>query len=331
MFTISEEQLLEFLNQNMHRNYPIQDTRITQANDGTYLPSSFLVDCQILIPCSPDQISGIDATRFFVSAVLKYTNSVQVLISYQPLDADAFVCATSSAIVLVDDPENPYPAVITLTPAAEIPDDAEYAPLKSLTGTLSIGSTANMSNLGSLYFTYDHGMLYQTCIIKNLVVQDVVAGLNIVDANGVSLGVLTGTVTLQSGPGVQLIVDTDNNTLKIQADNNWVTTQINNILTQSGSPIKSINGQKPDNSGNFTIAGLDCLEIKTVPAANSITINNPCAKPCCSEDSGDLADIRAAQGNLNDKVARISENLTIFINSINNVETRLPSLVASRE
>lgn len=331
MTTINEEQLLEFLNQNMHRNYPIQDSRIVQATDGTYLPSSLLVDCQILIPCLPDQVSGIDTARFFVSAVMKYTNSVQVIISYQPPDAFAFACATSSAIVLVDDPDNPYPAVVTLTPAADIPDDAEYAPLKSLTGTLSIGSTANMSNLGSLYFTYDHGLLYQTCIVKNLVVQDVVAGLNIVDTNGVSLGVLTGTVTIQSGPGVQLIVDTNNNTLKIQADDGWVTTQINSILSTAGSPIKKINGQKPDSSGNFTLAGLDCLEVRAVPDAHSITINNPCSKPCCSEDSGDLADIRAAQDNLGDKVSRISENLTIFINSINNVETRLPSLVASRE
>lgn len=331
MTTISEEQLLEFLNQNMHRNYPIQDSRVVQATDGTYLPSSLLVDCQILIPCMPDQVSGIDTTRFFVSAVMKYTNSVQVVISYQPPDADAFACATSSAIVLVDDPDNPYPAVITLTPAADIPDDAEYVPLKSLTGTLSIGSTANMSNLGSLYFTYDHGVLYQTCIVKNLVVQDVVAGLNIVDENGVSLGVLTGTVTIQKGNGVQFIVDTANNSLTIQADDAWVKGQISSILNTAGSPIKRINGQQPDSSGNFTIAGLDCIRINPVSAANSITIDNPCSKPCCSEDSGDLADIRAAQGNLGDKLSRISENLTIFINSINNVETRLPSLVASRE
>ena len=88
---------------------------------------------------------------------------------------------------------------------------------------------------------------------------------------------------------------------------------------------------KPDDSGNFTISGLDCTDIKNVSGTHSLTVSNPCSKPCCSEDSGDLADIKDAQRSLQDKVDRISNELNTFINGINNVETRLPSLVASRE
>ena len=85
MTSIENGQALEFLNQNMHRNYPIQDTCVVATADNVYLPSSFLVDCQIIIPCETQELrNGIDTSRFFVSAVMHYTNSVQVIISYQP-------------------------------------------------------------------------------------------------------------------------------------------------------------------------------------------------------------------------------------------------------
>ena len=42
---------LEWLNSNMHRNYPIVDNTVVEANTpGVYLPSSFLVDLQLIVP-----------------------------------------------------------------------------------------------------------------------------------------------------------------------------------------------------------------------------------------------------------------------------------------
>ena len=329
MTSINDAVLLEFLNQNMHRNYPIQDTCIVKTANNVYLPSSFLVDCQIIVPCLADQQSGIDTGRFFVSSVQQYTSSVQVIISYQPENADPFSCAASAAIVLSDEAQPPYPATVSLTPAAGIPDDEAWDPLRKLTGTLWIGSTAGMSNLGTLAFAYADAALRSTCVIRNLIVTDIVTTLTIVDANGTPIETLSGDVTLQAGEGIDITLE--GGTLSISANEGWIRSKIQNILTTAGSPIQTINGQSPDNNGNFTISGLDCLSVESFPGTSGIGVSNTCSKPCCGEDSGDLAEIKNSQENLRGKINRISENLNSFINSINNVETRLPSLVASRK
>lgn len=321
-------QSLEFLNQNMHRNYPVQDTCVVQTADGIYLPSSFIVDCQLLIPCSPDQQAGIDTSRFFISAVNRYTNSFQILIGYQPEGGEAFACACSTAIVIVDG--GIYPMSVPLTAASGIPDNELYAPLLGLSGTLWIGTMANMTDLGSLSFTYATAALNSTCIVKTLT--STVTNLTVVDATGATVAELTGGVTLQMDESIELSYDSSTGTLQIGVAEEWLQTQLRNIVNSAaGAAIKTINGQSPDTEGNFVIAGLDCVSIKEVQDTNSITVSNPCSKPCCSDDSGDLADIRSSQDLLTDKVDRISENLNSFINSINNVETRLPSLVASRK
>lgn len=325
------DQLQEFLNQNMHRNYPIQDECVVQAEDGTYLPSSFLVDCLITIPCTDTQQRGIDASRFFVSSVDHYTNSVQVVISYQPESGSAFQCAVSTAIVLASTESQSFMATAKLTPASGIPENAVYEPLKRLDGTLWIGTTAGLANLGTQRFTYEHAQLKSTCIVKNLEITDIISTLTVLDSAGVPLATLSGNITLQTDGSVVLEFDPVTNTITIGVNDTWLNGKLNMLFNGAGTPIKKINGQAPDGNGNFTLSGLDCTDIKTFTGTNGIGITNTCSKPCCGEDSGDLVDIKDSQKSLQDKVDRISENLNSFINSINNVETRLPSLVASRK
>ena len=325
------DQLQEFLDQNMHRNYPIQDDCVVQAVDGTYLPSSFLVDCLITIPCTDDEQQAIDSSRFFVSSVNHYTNSVQVVISYQPEGGEAFQCAVSTAIVLDSSVSQSFKAKAKLTPASDIPDDVVYAPLKNLDGTLWIGTTADLVNLGTQRFIYANAALRSTCIVKNLEITDIVSTLTVLDSAGVPLATLSGNITLQTDGSVILEFDPVTNTLTIGVNDTWLNGKLNTLFNGAGTPIKKINGQSPDANGNFTVSGLDCLDVKEFTGTNGIGISNTCSKPCCGEDSGDIADIQISQQSIKDKVDRISENLNSFINSINNVETRLPSLVASRK
>lgn len=334
--------LLEFLNQNMHRNYPIRDTLVVKTDSGIYLPSSFLVDCQIIVPCTADEQSAIDPTRFFVAAVNRYTNSVQVLIGYQPENGTAFTCAASAAIVLSDEAQPLYPTTVSLSPSAGIPSDEAYDPLRKLTGTLWIGSTVGMTNLGSLAFTYESAALRKACIVRNLVVSEVVTHLTIVDSAGVPVATLSGDIVLTTDGSITLnytppVVDQETEevitpgSLEIAVNQTWLDAQITSIMQTAGSPIQTINGQSPDSSGNFTISGLDCTDIQQFEGTNGIAVKNTCSKPCCGEDSGDLADVKSTQKTLQSQVSRISENMNSLINSINNVETRLPSLVASRK
>lgn len=324
MSTYEEAHALEFLNQNMHRNYPIDDNCIVVAEDGTYLPSSFLTDCRIDLRCEPGVNSGIDTSRFFVSAVNHYSGSVQVIISYQPENEEPFPCACSSAIVF-----GTQSARVELTPAAGIPEGSQWDCMRGLTGGLWIGMTDGLENMGSLAFAYNNAAINQVCIIKNLIVTQIISGITVIDVEGNTHSLL-GDVVLQSGFGIKFTYDSTTNKVTMAVDQAQLASEVSNILASTGSnPIRTINAQKPNSAGNFTIAGLDCTTIGG--AQNGITISNPCSKPCCSEDSGDVADIKIAQQSVKDQVDRLTQNINALIISLNNVETRLPSLVASRK
>lgn len=327
MSTYEEAHALEFLNQNMHRNYPIDDNCIVVAEDGTYLPSSFLTDCRIDLRCEPGVNSGIDTSRFFVSAVNHYSGSVQVIISYQPENADSFPCACSSAIVF-----GTQSARVELTPAAGIPEGSQWDCMRRLTGGLWIGMTDGLENMGSLTFAYNNAAINQVCIIKNLIVTQIIEGLTVIDIAG-QTHALTGNVVLRAGNGIKFVYDETTNKITMMVDSEVLNDMVSDILEhvemEGYKAIRTINSAHPDNKGNFTIAGLDCTTIGG--AQNGITISNPCSKPCCSEDSGDVADIKIAQQSVKDQVDRLTQNINALIISLNNVETRLPSLVASRK
>ena len=322
--TSLSSQSLEFLNQNMHRNYPLLDTQVVTSEDGVYLPSSFMVDLKMSIPCKLGN-TDIAATRFFVSAVTRYSASVQVVISYQYDAEHSFECACSPEIVLAD---GSYPAVVTLTPAAGIPSDAKWDPLRSLTGELWIGSLQEMANLSSMKFTYEHAAINPTLITKIVRVDEIVSSVDVMVGDTL-LGTVSGAVKLKAGDGISFELDTDTNELTIKVDDAWLEDQIQDIMTDIGTPLRSINGVTPDSAGNLNIGGMDCTDVNNV--AYGIAISNPCSRPCCGDDSGDVADIKASQELLKDQVERLTQSMNAFIISLNNVETRLPSLVASRK
>lgn len=329
-----EEQSLEYLNQNMHRNYPIQDTCIVVSEDGTYLPSSFLVDMKLNIPVDIGDTTTIDTTKFFVSAVNHYSASVQVVISYQYDDNHSFECACSSAIV-TGTGSTPYPTVVSLTPASGIPDDAAYNALRGLSGELYIGSTEELVNMGSLKFTMLTAPINPTCITKTALITNIVTNITVLGSDGQAVATVTGNVTLQAGDGIKFTWDATHGLLTVAVDEEWLADEVRAIMEDSESavsnnPIRKINGIRPDNNGNFVISGLDCTNVNG-SGAHGISIDNPCSRPCCSEESGDLVDIKDSQSQLAENVNRISQSLDSFILSLNNVETRLPSLVASRK
>lgn len=324
-----EEQALEFLTQNMHRNYPIQDTCIVESDDGTYLPSSFLVDLRLNIP-SEDTVN-IDTSRFFISAVNHYTSSVQVVISYQPAVGNAFECACSSAIVTTGG--GAYPEEVPVTPAAGIPEGATYEPFRNMTGTLYIGTTADMVNLPSLKFSYENAAINPTCVVRTIFVQGFTTSITLLDEDGELVATLGGDAKIQAGPGIlfSLATGTATPTVLVSVDMDWLASQVQEAVEDAGTPIKQINNVLPDSEGNIIIRGLDCTSVDTIGNANSITISNTCSKPCCGEDSADLVDIKNSQQTLSTQVDRLTQSINSFIISLNNVETRLPSLVASRK
>ena len=84
---------LEWLNENMSRNYPVVGT------GSSNLPTSFLVDIQLIIP----YMENVDTSRFFISGISRTGDSLQVTIGYLISDPSAevatgFDCAVSTGI-----------------------------------------------------------------------------------------------------------------------------------------------------------------------------------------------------------------------------------------
>ena len=327
----------------MHRNYPLVDSMIVtaQAPQGVYLPSSFMVDMQLIVP----YVEGIDPARFFVSSIVRNATSFQVTIGYMTVDpgtstADyGFDCAVSGAIPVdlvfggeSTDAEHTIPisAITTVPPATDnsyqygIP--ADYAAMRGMRGSLYIGTCADMTNINAMKFRYQHSAIMQTCVYF----ESKEAGLEsirIVDSYTTNAK-FTDDVTLTIGRGIKATVV--GNEVRLDLDERAIVDKLNELLrTNGGIPIKRINGILPDAFGNFTLAGEDCTLITNQEAG--VSISNPCSKPCCDQNGIDSAEVTQALTELLAAKDVLNNYYTDLATKVNLMQARLSSLIASRK
>lgn len=341
MSTYSLSNSLEWLNGNMHRNYPLVDSMVVKSTTGAYLPSSFLIDLQLIVPF----VEGIDSARFFISSVVRNASSIQVTIGYMISDPEnsnarqGFDCAVSAAIPLnlqytgadLDGSHVVKISAITAEVAPVSPSytygiPAGYEALRNIRGTLYIGSCADMSNIGAMKFYYENAAIMQTCVYvedKEAAIQ----ALRLTDTHNTD-SVFTNDVTLHLGDG--LVADViDKNNVNITIDPELVISKINEALAGVvGNAIKSINGVKPDALGDFQIVGQDCTLLDK--QQSGISISNPCAKPCCDQDGADSEEIIRALTDLTNAKEVLNNYYTDLATKVNSMQARLSALIASR-
>ena len=341
MSTYRLDSSLEWLNSNMHRNYPLVDSMVVRSIAGEYLPSSFLVDMQLIIP----YVDGVDPARFFISSIIRNANSFQVVIGYMTVDPgpnvarQGFDCAVSAAIpdTLIagssyDDNDHVINISAITTEQTQvdasysygIPD--AYAAFRGLHGILYIGSCADMANINVLRFNYENSAIMQTCVYiegKN----EQLNSIRLVDSYGTD-ATFTDDTTLILGTGIQATIEGSTVTLSMYDD--FVLNKINTMLSAAiGNAIKTINGQPPDPTGDFTIYPLDCTAIDQ--AENGITISNPCSQPCCDATGADTAEIATALAELTAAKEVLNNYYTDLATKVNMMQARLSSLIASRK
>lgn len=339
MSTYSLSNSLEWLNGNMHRNYPLVDSMVVKSTGDVYLPSSFLVDMQLIVP----YVEGIDSARFFISSVVRSADSLQVTIGYMLSDPEqstareGFDCAVSAAIpldlVYTGDMDGSHVVKIsaitseteevTSTYTYGIPD--AYAALRGIRGVLYIGTCTDMTGIGAARFYYENAAIMQTCVY----VEDraaAVQSLRIQDAHGNS-GVFTDDVTIKLAPALEVAVEGD--VVTISMNSNYMGSEIDNAInTAIGNAIQTINGAGPNDSGDFQIEGEDCTLIN--PVEHGITISNPCAKPCCDQNGTDSAEIIQALTDLSNAKEVLNNYYTDLSTKVNSMQARLSALIASR-
>lgn len=333
----------EWLDGNMHRSYPIADSCTCEAASGIMLPSSFLVDMDINVPLTDDSTAN---ERFFVSAILRHGAYVTVEISFHTVAGTDVVCARSDPISLTIRNTNPITGdagqgipsrTITLAPVAVA--DADYKWLESLTGSLVVGTCADMQDIGNLAFPYQRNS-QEVSTILSVRVHLVDAGITSITAIGTNgtTSVIHNNMILQAGDGVDFETSTavDGTPVLLikrrpmdtdyQPAYSSVEDVIDAVFTQIGHPITTINGLPPTEDGNFQIDGDDCTTV-TESGDHSLFIQNPCAKPCCTDDTPE--DVETAIATLTEGEARLQEYYQSISALVNSLQAKLASLIVS--
>lgn len=310
---------IEWLNENMHRNYPIVDTADPKDVNGKYLPSTVLADMSI--SC----VGSFDADRFFVSHINRTGSGIQVVISYLQNGVGVQCAQTPVIPVTVTSGDSVEARTYRLYPTPDCPDD-----MKSISGIVVIGSCIDMINSGSYVLPYASGQVMPTLIhVYETGLEKVIFH----DQNGVVIAEWTDDFTLIPGDGIDFEVTADN-TIQIlripteaesKAEYQNVSQVIEAIKELLGTPITSINNLTPV-GGNINIVGGDCT--KVTPTSAGVSISNPCSVPCCT--SSDIADVTAALKVLEDAKTRLSNYFTALTTNVNAIQARLSSLIASR-
>lgn len=322
---------LEWLNENMHRNYPIMDDTIPVSIEGSMLPSTVLVD--LSISCVG---KGVNRNGFYVSHVHRLGSGIQVVISYMN-DKTPIICAMTPVIPITihaglsvaDRTFNLFPIDKSNIEDQDSLTELEKA-LSTVSGLVIIGSCIDMINAGTYQLLYANGKIMPTLVH---VYSTGLERITFLDADGTPIASWTDDFTLQAGDGIEfstegddvLVISRTATKAELGADYKNITDVVTKLEELIGTPIRSINGITPSD-GDISILGGDCTKVETV--GSGIVISNPCSVPCCS--SSDITDVSAALQSLEDAKTRLMNYYTAITTNINAIQARLSSLIASR-
>lgn len=323
---------LEWLNENMHRNYPLHDECTVVGDAGEYLPSSFLVDMSIVVPPLPDTEAS---SRFYVSAINRSDTALQVVLSYHPEEGADFICAIAHGIsIALTAGDEISVRTFVLQPVPTVPES--HNQLLSMTGSLIVGSCMDMEYSGSFVFSYANATVISTRVLQTAVLR----GVTVITEAGTEI-LLENDFAIKAGPGIVLDVvdeyeestDTTEQVLVISrtplpgdAGITDTAALVSKLYQDIGYPIRTINGVPASATGNFDIIGDDCMSVTQGPS--SLLLSNPCSRPCCDDVS--MADTEIAVQQLRDVGARLMQYYESMSTVINTVQARLSSLLASR-
>jgi hypothetical protein len=268
-----------FLDQNEDRAYPFTDSGDRLSTLGVRVPDNFLVDLSISIPvpsASPPWMSSLSVSSAEIVAT--------------------FGADSAEGVVVVGTVRVPAPShsKFSVYPIRN--------PLGNICGQACVGevSTLLQAFRGTLVFAPSQTQLEASCVAWT----GVGGGIEVID-QGISQGVVTGPVKLIAGDNVRLTRVPGTNAVRIDAVRGE---NLDDCVSREPC-IKTINGQTPDDQGNFRIVGSECVSVSSSPGM--ISIKDLCSSTCCDCDDFTqmLTGIRRVETN--------SERLRDFLNSLN--------------
>jgi len=292
---------IEWLNQNAQRNYPFSEVATVKDVTGSVrLPDDFIVD--LLWPVHAGIVS--DPGLIYIGSVDIFSSGATIglyyndeLIGTAALDASSFTENSSYSIFGAGNFEDSI-------------------------GKITIGNLESAQRFaGSYIFDLNGGRLEETVVRPDL---RGVTALYAVSGNATSQA-LYGDINLVSGANIRLVPDIETNSIIVNAIEGEGLSEPCDCLgdTEDLPCITTINGQGPNENGDFTISGDDCLTPSSV--ANGIAISDDCSKPCCGcEELKVLVDTLK---NINREIMSVREFAAQLSSRISEIES---NLIASR-
>lgn len=279
----------QFYDQNATRAYPVASACSRTATDGQRLPDSLIVGAVInAIPATP-------FGTFHVTGVVLSPAVVSVTISRK----------VGSTVYEV--------ATITANPVAHIRNtsyDFEGGSGDAGTrGSIILGDLrdALAKASGVLTFNVDEARFEVSAIHVS---RAYVPSITLVEG-GIDTAVLTGNVRLTSGRNIRLTT-TEEGVIRIDAISGEGMSECDGLAPC----IRQINGVTPDESGELTLRGSECVSITPDTLSHTVTIAEACSTPCAGCDE---------QAQLAESLRR----LNLQHNSVRDLAFRLSSESAS--
>lgn len=251
---------VDWLNANSQRKYPLsEDATLVDTSNSFTLPNDFIVD--MILPVHAD--NTVDPTLFHVAAVSIFGTGVSLALGYN---------GTIIGSVAIDGgtftPNQTY--VINCTGL-----------FYDTVGKIVIGSLNTVfQSAGAFSFTVAQARLVPT------VVKPDIRGVNSiqVNSNGNLSAPLQDDFVFQAGTNMLINVlpgvGGEPDKVVFSAIDGSQFSQGCDCDANTALPcIKTINGIPPNNSGDFTLLGDDCLLLDGI--ANGVKLTDQCAKPCC--------------------------------------------------
>ena len=310
--------LQEFLNENMHRNYPMLDQVSAADVTGEYnIPTELIADMRFVVPSSI-----VGQGDFFISGLVVRRYTIDIEISYKPNSAPAVVLGWFHNIDTDADVFKEYSFTT-------IEQQVEHS-LEDTTGVLVAGkglATATMP--GSWEFDYNNTILVPTTVEGQL------TKFRSLTVDGETF---VGDIILKEGENTTITAVRDEaadttiitisakeitpSALSIQDDSDL----LDALTDLYGAPLVTINEMKPL-SNNFTLEGADCITVNATESG--ALIDNPCGEPCCSKEDylGPLYDsinqLNAKHAKLEDYMRSATANQNILINNMKDMENSI--------
>ena len=291
---------LEYLNENSQRRYPISEAATLQDVTGTFsIPDDFIVDLMWPIHSDPT----IDPTLFHIASIAIFGQGVTLALGYN---------GTVIANVSVNAATFTRNSVYALQGTGTFYDTV---------GSIVIGSlTSIMEGAGSYIFDVAGARLEPTVIRP-----DVRGGSAIYIQNGEDIsGPIQGDVVLQAGTNFSLdyVSGLDSDRIVLNAISGAGLNQVCACKEAAVLPcIKTINQITPDDNGNFTLLGDDCLELNAIAAGIKLVDN--CSKPCC--DCTELQITEQAAQYLASEVFKMETMISQLTANMQSLQTNLLS------